>query len=248
MSVRRISALRFSFVTLLFCSLGFSLGAQDTIVMSSGTEIIVRVLNITSTEVEYKMWPYEDNPVRILPLWSVTRIKRASDKVQRQTPSSREARTKDHQFKMIESHKGYLYMGNVQLDDRQLCNMLTNVQMDTYNSAQSQYSGGTFLATVGWISLFGALGCAFYSGYNNSNEALLAAYVVAGVADIMIPVGYILKGIGGGRLGWVADNYNNMGREYSSNVDFEFSPLVMNLPISAERRTVAPGVGMTLHF
>lgn len=242
------TVLRFSLLTLLFCSLGFSSVAQDTIVMSSGTEIIVRVLKITSTEVEYKMWPYMDTPVRTLPLWAVSRIKGASDKVQQQASTTRETRTRDYQFKTIESHKGYLYMGNLQLDDRQLCNMLTDVQMETYNSAQSQYSGGTFLATVGWISLFGALGCAFYSGYNNSNEALLAAYVIAAVADIMIPVGYILKGVGSGRMGWVADSYNNMGREYSSNVDFELSPLVMSLPTSAESRTVTPGVELTLRF
>ena len=128
----------------------------------------------------------------------------------------------------------------------------------SYTSAQRHYKKGRFMIGFGWgsliagglMSFYGTVVSRYYStrtygGYQFLGLPTLALFIgvplfVAG--NVLLPTGYITKGVAAGKISRIAEGYNathNKGTELSLSM----SPTLMD-----NHGQIAPGMGLTLRF
>lgn len=144
----------------------------------------------------------------------------------------------------MERKKNNLRLDGKQLSEADLRQMFGNKEFDTYKGATRQCRSGRTLIACGWASVGVGLVCSFISGVNaeivgydiNSQGAMVEVYspepvtfvtgVVSLVAgNLMLPTGYVLRGIGRGRLSRLAEGYNAAQTTQSSTL--QLGPALM---------------------
>lgn len=111
-------------------------------------------------------------------------------------------------------------VGSIAIGPDQIHNILGKDLYDTYVSAYQQSGWGAFFITAGLVSA----GLGLYLGILGKNQNIRnSGWVLFGVSGVLAPIGYVVRGIAKGRIGWVVDEYNS--RKTAST--FELSPTVL---------------------
>ena len=168
---------------------------------------------------------------------------------------------------MSQSYSGYMYSdrGDLIYNGRtlfrtELLHMLSEEEMKTFQSAQKQRNFGKAFITTGWIGtgistqfliVGGAVSIFEITTYGNSS-GLGTVIMYLGVpvfllSQVFMSTGYIFKGIGNGRIGWVANSYNERKLSKESNLSFNYSivPIIVN---DGNTQSLGLGAGLTLNF
>ena len=144
----------------------------------------------------------------------------------------------------MDRKKNYLRLDGKPLSEADVQQMFGFKEFDTYMSATKQCRTGRRLITSGWVcvgvgvvsSVVSGINAEFV-GYNyNSNGALIEVYnpepitYVTGIiclvsGNLMLPAGYVLRGIGRGRLSRLAEGYNAAQTSQASTL--QFSPALL---------------------
>ena len=131
--------------------------------------------------------------------------------------------------------------------------------MDDYKAycdAQRRYYRGKFMIGFGWGSLitggllysYGSVLSRYYVSRTGSTDlelptfALFIGVPLLAAGNVLLPLGYITKGVAAGKISRIAEGYNathNKGTELSLSM----SPTLMD-----NHGQIAPGVGLTLRF
>ena len=79
----------------------------------------------------------------------------------------------------------------------------------------------------------------------DEKEADLAVvgWLVAGVSEIFLPIGYVVRGVAAGRISRIAEGYNADAKRMLG-MDMSVAPTLL----LANNGTVAPGLGVSLRF
>ena len=70
-------------------------------------------------------------------------------------------------------------------------------------------------------------------------------YIPAIVADVSLPLMCIFKGIGKGRMSWVADEYN---KQSQSSVSYNLSPSIMHCEAMSGQANLGFGMTFSINF
>lgn len=158
----------------------------------------------------------------------------------------------------MERKKNNLRLDGKQLSEADLKQMFGYKEFDTYKGATRQCRSGRTLIACGWASVGVGLVCSFISGVNaefvgydiNSQGAMVEVYspepitfasgvICLAVGNVMLPAGYVLRGIGRGRLSRLAEGYNAAQTTQSSTL--QVGPALMTTIDSK------PAVGLSLN-
>ncbi len=239
--------------------------AQDTIVLRNGDELRVKVKEVSDTELKYQMWNNQDGPMYTKKVTDIFMVKykgghrEVYGNTQPQTTGTATAQQQmqgvagDHvNTGFMEHEKGDLLLNGRKMSDGQIKNVLGIDGYNTYSSAKAQRSVGKTNIVFGWIE-FG-IGTVFniLSLMNDFSHSERETYSTIGTlfivtSQIELPLGYVLKGVGTGRLNWLADDYNSRST-YSDNLSLGFTPTLVCAPDAAGNRTFGLGAGLSLHF
>jgi len=225
--------------------------AQDVIVTRQAARIDAKILEVSETEVKYKKTSNPDGPVFVLSTDSIATIAYYNGEVQvfkEKKKPEQKLQLLNHQVNedVLLVRKGRKIVnqkdGGKKVPDN-LREMLGEEGYRNYKSARVAYGTGSTLAVFGWLSLGAGLVMSFHGGYTlNANESLVGI-LVAGVADILLPVGYVIRGVNAGRISRIAEAYNaDAHRQLGMEMSVAPSLLL------AGDGTVAPGVGLSLRF
>ena len=72
-------------------------------------------------------------------------------------------------------------------------------------------------------------------------------WIMIGVADVLLPIGIVLKSVGNGRANWAVNDYNYSTRQLSQNSYLEVGPSLVCVP-TATGSNYALGAGLRLNF
>ena len=158
----------------------------------------------------------------------------------------------------LQKHRGDLYFGESYkapnahlLTDDELKTMMDTELFNQFNSGRTLYYTGNTLKTVGWIAFGIGLGYAgltyFVYDYNLTKDALLnirLGLLNAGLGADMFVVGYILRGIGNGKLDGVVEQYN----QNTQKVSFHVSPSLMRCCLSQDQSHTTLGLTFSVDF
>lgn len=139
--------------------------------------------------------------------------------------------------------KGDLYLNGSKVEDYEAQRLLGDENYGTYASAKKQFKAGRTMVTIGWIGL--GVGALLYV-MAEDDIMLQLGFSIASLASIDLGVGYTLRGIGKGRLNWLASSYNN-GSLTSENLSVSVAPSVFRAP-SAMGGQFAFGGSVQLRF
>lgn len=132
-----------------------------------------------------------------------------------------------------------------ELSDSELMTLLSYEGYETYMSARKQFNTGNGFLIPGWITFGSAMTLAFVSGFTGDDELMIPAYVLELTADVLLPLGFIFKGIGKGRINWVAEDYN---RNQNKNYSFNVSPSILKCNAPGAEGNAAFGMTLSLNF
>ena len=132
--------------------------------------------------------------------------------------------------------------GSRTLDPNQIYNILDKDLYDTYVSAYQQAGWGAFIITTGLISA----GLGVYLGVLGKNQNIRnTGWVLCGVSGVVAPIGYVVRGMAKGRIGWVVEEYNS--RQTAST--FELAPTVLGFnDITTDSKSYAIGATIKISF
>lgn len=139
-----------------------------------------------------------------------------------------------------------LYLGDSAINDNELKQLLNQDCYETYISANRQSGVSFIFLGPGFISAFAGL-CLILDGVKKQKNAEInSGYVLCGVADVFIPIGFIINGCAKGRIGWVAEQYNNGIRAENS---ISVSPSILQFnDIAKGQNSYALGATLSIKF
>ena len=133
-------------------------------------------------------------------------------------------------------------VGSIAIGPDQIHNILGKDLYDTYVSAYQQSGWGAFIITAGLVSA----GLGVYMGVLGKNQNIRnTGWVLCGVSGVLAPIGYVVRGIAKGRIGWVVDEYNS--RKIANTL--ELAPTVLGFnDILTDNKTYAVGATLSINF
>ena len=133
-------------------------------------------------------------------------------------------------------------VGSISLDPVQIYNVLGKDLYDTYVSAYQQSGWGAFFITTGLVTA----GLGLYLGvFGKTQDIRNSGWVLFGVSGVLAPIGYVVRGIAKGRIGWVVDEYNS--RKMANML--ELAPTVMGFnDMITDNKTYAVGATLSINF
>lgn len=241
-------------IALIMCAVQ-PLMAQDVIVTRQAERIDAKVMEVSESEVRYKKTSNPDGPMFVLSTERIASILYANGEVQvfEQQPKAEhvEKQQKSVTERKIEKSVVLFREGRYIVDNRagsiyepgNLRELLGDEAYGNYLDAQSSYGSGSVLLTVGWIgTICGAAMIAVGIG-ENQTDAAVWGWVIGGIFEIFLPIGYVVRGTAAGRISRIAEAYNaDANRQLGMEMSVAPSLLV------AGDGTVAPGVGLSLRF
>lgn len=248
---------RVLFFAALCCAMLFqSLNAQDIIVTKQSTRIDAKVLEISDTEIRYKKASNLEGPTYVMSTSEIVSILFANGEVQNMKQSNNNVdnlyNSDDNQTCILYRHKDLIVSSERNmLEVEGLKELLGKDNYSSYISAQRSYrtgavciGAGSFVFAAGGLVLYTIPGAK--SRLTNLSNGAIVTIAIGSVlfvaGNVLLPVGFITKGIAAGRISRIAEGYNathNKGTELSLSM----SPTLMN-----NHGQIAPGVGLTLRF
>lgn len=223
-----------------------ALFAQDVIITKQSTRIDAKIVEVSDTEIRYKKHSNPDGPVFVINTEKVSSVLYENGEVQSfeatvHTNDYTENNTGTYEVLFrdganIVSSKSMIY------EPGNLRQMLGRDAYSNYLSAQTQYGIGATMIAFGWIDIpVGAL--MIIIGIQDEVPLLtIGGYVFAAAGDILLPLGYTLRGVAAGRISRIAEHYNaEHARQLS--IDFDLAPTLL-----VTNDNIVPGVGFSLHF
>ncbi len=229
--------------------------AQDVIVTRQAARIDAKILEVSETEVKYKKTSNPDGPVFILSTDNIASILYANGEVQvfeQQQPKSAgenpQKSVSDRKFEdgvvlfregryIVDNRAGSIY------EPENLKDLLGKDAYGNYLDAQGSYGRGTAMITIGWLGTIMGVICILAGNEEKKADLVLSGWIVGGVCEIFLPIGYTVRGIAAGRISRIAEAYNaDAYRQLGMDMTVVPSMLL------AYDGTVAPGVGFSLRF
>ena len=180
-----------------------------------------------------------DGSIFVYPMADVERITKETVETQVQQSSSYSVNG------LMERDGRDLVIRGRELSDSELMTLLSYEGYETYMSARKQFNTGNGFLIPGWITFGSAMTLAFIAGYTGNVDLMIPAYILELTADVFLPLGFIFKGIGKGRIDWVADDFNrNQNKTYSFNV----APSIMKCNAPGTEGNATLGMTFSLNF
>lgn len=243
---------------LLLILIGFTgtLSAQDIIMLKDGSEITAKIIRVGDNEVEFKKWENQDGPTFAKKTTDVFMIKYANGQKEvfnKETPSQNQNQSQapivvvnnnnynnnnDDDYmkpKQMVRDGNDLILNNHKLSDEEIKLLVGPENFETFQGGCRQRYYGRWAVSVGWI-LFGAGLVAILL-----DEPSIYAPILS-VSMIGIGGGYTLKGIGSGRIDWVAEEYNK--KHFISEVNIK--PALMQTSMPTRKNTYALGLNLSI--
>lgn len=231
-----------------------SLMAQDIIVTRQAERIDAKIMEVSETEIKYRRTSNPEGPIFVLGVDKIASIVYANGEVQvfeKEQPQTEVEQPKMmvtdrkieegvvlfRQGRTIVEHKIGIY------EPTNLKELLGKDEYNNYLDAQSSYGLGTAMITMGWIGTI--VGGTMIAIGIDEKEADLAVvgWLVAGVSEIFLPIGYVVRGVAAGRISRIAEGYNADAKRMLG-MDMSVAPTLL----LANNGTVAPGLGVSLRF
>ena len=234
--------------------------AQDTIIFRNGVEQRVKVTEVSDTQIKYHLWDNLEGPVYAKSVNDIFMIKykgghkevygQTAQSAQQQPTVQNNVQQSQGQPSVnygygngrMEHDRGDLLLNGRTLRDAEIKNIFGVNGFETYSSAVKQRSSGKWLVTMGWIDLVaGVLLVAL-----DDDDYYLYGTLLVSISQIELPLGYAFKGIGNGRLNWLASSYNS-GSQLTQGYSVTLGPSLVCAP-SPSGFQYGMGAGLTLRF
>lgn len=240
------------YTIVLLTVLAFSATAQDTIIFRNGDEQRVKVTEVSNVQIKYKLWNNQNGPVYTKNTRDIFMIKyeggnkEVFSQSQTSVPETHQSYSSDSDMEVT---RGELELNGRKLNDIDVKSLLGMAGYETWASAQSQRRAGNNLITWGWIDAI--VGSLLYivdvnTRFSLNGNGVLYGMILVGLSQVELPLGYVLRGAGNGRLNWLASQYNKNGA-MSQNLSVSFGPSLVSAP-SATGNTYGLGAGIQLNF
>ena len=180
-----------------------------------------------------------DGSIFVYPMADVERITKETVETQVQQSSSYSVNG------LMERDGRNLVIRDRELSDNELMVLLSYEGYETYMSARKQFNTGNGFLIPGWITFGSAMTLAFIAGYTGNVDLMIPAYILELTADVFLPLGFIFKGIGKGRIDWVADDFN---RNPNKNYSFNVAPSIMKCNAPGTEGNATLGMTFSLNF
>ena len=238
---------RLLMLLLLSLSLGVAM-AQDVIVKKDGSTILSKVLEISETEIKYKKWSNQDGPMYTISRNEVNSINYQNGELELITNGTNANQSFGFTNGKMERVGRELVLDDRELSDEEILSLVGQENYETYLSARTQIGiGRAFTILFG-----GSLGATILlaltlNGGGIDHQNILAAAIVTGtVTDVSFPLMLIFKGIGKGRMNWVADEYNKNGR--ASAFSYQLSPSILKCNSMESQNSLGLGLTFSINF
>lgn len=227
--------------------------AQDVIVKKDGTTIQGKVMEISETEIKYKKWSNQDGPLYSIKRSSVDLINYQNGDIELFTSETDDNQPSSHNHGIMERKGRDLVLNGRKIYGEEVRFLVGEKNYQTYLGARKQMGTGELFGTLFWPSLgvsVSLIASAFIwpnHGYYSPNDWRFKIGCVAGlVADVSLPFMCIFKGIGKGRLDWVASDYNRNGS--ASAFSYHVSPSIMRFNSVESQGNLGVGLTFTMSF
>lgn len=239
------------------------LKAQDTIVLRNGDELKVKVTEVNDLELKYKMWNNQDGPMYTKKVADIFMVKYKGGHREVYGATQSQHPTDNMQNNNVTRNANYGYGNNYgngggfmehsggdlilngrKLNDSQIKEIFGINGLETYSSAKRQRISGKINVAMGWVE-FG-LGLAFVL-FAEDEDILDLGILCLAASQIQLPLGFVLNGVGNGRISGLADKYNS-SQSYSENMTVGFAPALVCAPDAAGNRSFGLGASVSLHF
>ena len=145
----------------------------------------------------------------------------------------------------MERNGSGLFMNGRMLSDEEIRELVGEENYETYLSARKQIKTGQTFTGV-FVGSAIATVALLFAGYAAKNVSIVyLGYIPAIAADVSLPLMCIFKGVGKGRMSWVADDYNKQSR---SSVSYDISPSIMRNNTMPEQAQLGLGMTFSISF
>ena len=237
--------------------------AQDIITLKTGDELQVKVTKIGSTEIEYKRWSNLDGPTYSKPITEVFMIKykngqkdvfgtsnsKENDNSKEKEDSEKENISNINKNNLLsyplEHSRSDLYLNGIKLSDSDARLIFSSNEYTVFEEARRKCTSGAGIVAVGWVCAGIAIAMAPLYYIDSNSEFQIPFFATALIADICLPVGYVVRSKGRAALSSLADSYN---RRNSLRSSISFSPTILkvNNPITGTHYSA--GIGVNVSF
>ena len=131
------------------------------------------------------------------------------------------------------------------LSDSEVRDLVGEANYKTYLEAQQQIRIGKTYQGVFIGSAFATLALVVTGVATRNTNIIYIGYIPAIVADVSLPLMCIFKGIGKGRMSWVADEYN---KQSQSSVSYNLSPSIMHCEAMSGQANLGFGMTFSINF
>lgn len=224
----------------------FSAHAQDTIIFRNGDELLVKVTEVSDTEIKYQLWANQSGPSYKKFTSDIFMIKYHNGYREEYNKKFSDANSLNKDSIMVYTGMDYK-IGSKILEKNELKDYFTIDEYDTYISAKKQIRAGGGLLFPG-IAL-STIGTVLYITHLTDAKITDLTYLYFSISFMVVGTitfnaGVPLLCVGNARLRWIAKNYNR--REFG--VDMSFHPSLISSPDKTGSNNYCYGLGMTLSF
>ena len=132
------------------------------------------------------------------------------------------------------------------LSDEEVRNLIDDDTYRTYLGAKRQIKAGRALTTAFFISLGATVMFTATAEDSGDPDLLIMAYGSGIIAGISLPLMCIFKGIGKGRMNWIADDYNSKSRR--NTYSYNLSPSLVQYKTPQLQNNYGLGLTLSVNF
>lgn len=238
---------KYYFLLAISLVVGFSSYAQDTIIFRNGDELLVKVTEVSDTEIKYQLWANQSGPSYRKNTSDICMIKYHSGYREEYNKKLTDINSINKDSIMVYTGMDFK-IGNMIIDKKDLENYFTNDEYETYMSAKRQVRAGGGLLFPG-ITLSTIAAVLLISNSNDNTIVTDPTYLYISIPFLVVgtltfSAGVPLLCVGNARLKRLAEKYNR--REFG--VDMSFHPSLISSPDNTGNNNYCYGLGVTLSF
>ena len=234
------------YLFILAIALSIAANAQDTIIFLNGDIQVVKVTEVSKTQIKYLLWDSQEGPVYVQEVSDIYMIKyhNGTKEIYEQSQTLTLSDTKSTTYYgRLERREETLLLNGKTLSKEEALSVLGQERYNTFTEGLSQSSsGGGYL----FSSIAFALGGVAILAMSH-DESSVIGWIMLGVADVLLPIGIVLKSVGNGRANWAVNDYNYSARQLSQSSYLEVGPSLVCVPTSTGSN-YALGAGLRLNF
>lgn len=231
--------------------------AQDVIVKKDGTTIQSKVLEISETEIKYKKWSNQEGPLYSIRRSLVDSINYQNGEVELIASETNDNLPSSYNYGKMERDGRNLVLNGRKIYGEEIRFLVGEQNYQTYLGARKQMGTGDLFGLIFWPSLGVSVTMIasayiwptynYNYGYYSPNQGKLKIGCIAGLlAGVTSPFVFIFKGIGKGRLDWVAEDYNRNGS--ASAISYQISPTIVKFNSMESQGNLGVGLTFSMSF